>query len=347
MSPFALSRLAPIGRAAAIAGTALAVLDLLLRVSFGAHPDGMAPPFDPAAMTRFYGRVGAFEIMRADQQATDAQLVAVVGMSTVKADLDPAIIVQSDPQRRKWMVLGAEGRNLTQVAIYCRPVLASQLRPRLVVLGIHPFMLRTNERETPLEQFNPITHLRHFQRRPLVDDFLWLGRNQFTLGDTANLLIERATERVRCASAVPIHEWYPIDSRPWDSWNRYVGARAPDEVWEREREVYQTELIPEQFNPQNGQPQALREVAARIRARGSEVVCVLMPESSQLRSLYPSVLASQFADAIASASPPGDPLRVVDLRAAFSDDLFFDCTHLNADGRLQISKLFAKNFGDR
>jgi hypothetical protein len=337
MSAFATNRLRPIINAVAIAAIAFGFCDLLLRAVLGADPRQMAPPFDPVALIAFYGRIAAFEVMQAAGNASDDHLVAVIGMSSVKADLDPSVLGANDPLRRKWLCVGAEGRNITQVSLYARSLLASRLKPRLVVLAIHPFMLRATVRDSWEHRFDPIGHLRQGERRLLVNDFFWLGRNQYTLEDEANFLADRARERVRSGVGLPFFDWYPIDNRPWDSWNKYVGAKAPEDYLENQREGFAAELTPDQFGPDNGQPQALRQLVKQIRDHGSDAICVLMPESSQFRALYPPVVVNGFGAAVAAASTPGRPVPVIDLRESMPDEMFYDYSHLNAAGRLEFS----------
>jgi lysophospholipase L1-like esterase len=76
-------------------------------------------------------------------------------------------------------------------------------------------------------------------------------------------------------------------------------------------------------------------------------MCVLMPESSQIRSLEPPIAATRFSEAVARASTPQNPLRVVDLRDSMPDELFFDYVHLNDEGRARFSAFLGQRLNEQ
>lgn len=342
------SRLLPIAKAAAGAAGAMVLLDLMLLLLFGTTPRGMPPPFDSATITKFCGRVAAFEKLQAGGEVSDRQLVAIVGVSTTETDLDPGVLAATDPRKQKWLVVGTGGRNFTQLSLYSEPLLESAVRPRLVVLGIHPFMLRSDERDEWDKSIDPVGHLRPLQPALLAKDFSWLDRNHGRLEDESNLLVLKATDRLRGILGLPMYHWYQVDDRPFDYWNAeyVVGDKAQDYFKATQWELFLRELVPGQFVPENGQPQTLRALVEKMRGRGSEVVCVLMPEGSQFRSLCPPIIAARFAEAVAAASTPQNPLQVVDMRASMPDAVFYDYVHLNQEGRLRFSRLLATRLSD-
>jgi hypothetical protein len=288
--------------------------------------------------------------MKAAREVRDDQIVAVVGISTVQEDLVPSVLDANDPQRRKWLVLGQGGHNMTQLNVYIRPLLDSTVRPRLVVLGVHRFMLRSNERDFLTDAaytFAPIRHLRHLQLKLLAKDVSWLDRNHIKLEGETDLLVARATDYVRRAFALPMYHWYPVDSRPGDSWSDHFGTRATADYLTTQLDGFGKELNPGQFAPHNGQAEALQSLVGQLRARGSEVMFVLMPESSQLRSLAPPIAATRFSEAVAMASTPRAPVRVVDLRDLMPDEFFYDYAHLNDEGRSRLSELFGERISDQ
>jgi len=343
------SRLLPIVKALACVAFALGVLDLLLNVALGVHPQGMPPPFNPDAVTNFSGRIAAFEQMEAAGSVRDDQLVAVLGISTVECDLDPTILDANDPLHRQWLVLAESGHNFTQLKLYSRPLLDSSLHPRLVVLGVHPFMLRSTERDFSNDDapVAPLAHLRHHQVKLLAKDLSWLERNHVRLEDESNLLVELGTDCLRRTVGLPMYHWYPVDSQPGACWTFLFGERGTADWVNQQWEGFSRILVPEQFPPTNAQTKALQTLVAQFQARGSKVVCVLMPETSQLRQLDPTIASTRFAETIARISTPENPLRVVDLRDFMPDDVFFDYTHLNPEGRVQFCKVLGGLVSDR
>jgi hypothetical protein len=349
MPVVAPSRLLPIVKALVSVGVALGVVDLLLNVAFGVHPRGTPPPFNPDAVTGFSGRIAAFEQMESAGKVHDDQLVAVLGISTVECDLDPTILDANDPDHRKWLVLGESGHNFTQLKLYSRPLLDSSLRPRLVVLGVHAFMLRSTERDFSNDDapVAPLDHLRHHQVKLLAKDLSWLERNHVRLEDESNLLVELGTDRLRRILGLPMYHWYPVDTHPGDCWTFLSGEKGTADWVTQQWEGFSRILIPEQFPPTNAQTQALASMVEQFRARGSEVICVLMPETSQLRHLAPPIADTRFADTVAAISTPQNPLRVIDLRGMMPDDVYFDYTHLNPEGRAQFCKELGARVSDQ
>ena len=65
---------------------------------------------------------------------------------------------------------------------------------------------------------------------------------------------------------------------------------------------------------------------------GTEVVVLLLPESSSLRALIPPEAMSCLREALGRGFGPDAPM-VVDLRAAIADDQFHDSIHPNKSGR--------------
>jgi hypothetical protein len=343
------SRLFPIAKAVASVGVALALLDLLLNVVFGAHPQGMPPPFNPDAVTKFCGRIAAFEKMQASGSVRNDQLVAVLGISSVEVDLDPTILAANDPQHRQWLVLAESGHNFTQLKLYSRPLLASTLVPRLVVLGVHPFMLRSSERDFSGDDapVAPLQHIQHHQFKLLAKDFSWLDRNHVRLEDESNLLMASWTDRLRSAVGLPMYHWYPVDTQPGECWTFLSGDKGSADWVTQQWEGFSRILIPEQFPAENAQTQALDALIDQFRARGSEVMCVLMPESAPLRGLAPPIAQTRFAEAIARVSTPQNPVRVIDLRDSMPDEDYFDYTHLSPQGRARFCAWLGSRIGNQ
>ena len=85
---------------------------------------------------------------------------------------------------------------------------------------------------------------------------------------------------------------------------------------------------------------ALVNSIKKLRSKGTQVLIVLMPESKPVRDRVPpeaqEVLKTVLNDAFGD-----NPPDVIDFRAAMSDDMFADATHLNDTGEQELTKRLA------
>ena len=335
---FSWPRLLPKFRAAAAAAAAAGLLDVLLAVAFGHTPDWLCGVFDAEVFDRFGSRLAKVQQMKSAGRIDEQKLIAMIGLSPVREDTDPALLEANDPDHRGWLILGAQGRTFATLDVYARTLADSGIHARQVAIGIMPSMLHHDDDAVPVDAAISRLphHLRHFQIHHVLLDLSWVYRNSNALADQATLVMYEAATRSRLIFGLPMSAAYAPESDAFTSWTSVLNAHSNAEhmvlQWDGHRQL----LVPEQFQSIDRQINSFARTVNRLRAGGSEVVLILMPETSRLRGIYPQIIEQRFGEAVRIASA-GAPLQIIDMRAAVDDDLFWDDGHLNPQGRRVFS----------
>jgi hypothetical protein len=338
MHSLRLNRLLSIFKAALCIGAALASLDIFLGLALGVKPAWLPASIASGLLTSFGSRLARVEQLKQAGDVEDSRLVVITGLSPVRNGLDPVLLKASDPLHRDWLVLGAQGRTFATLEVYARMIADSQLRPINVVLGITPAMLHHDDHAVPQDAAPAklIRHLRHGQINHAALDCSWLYRNRDELADGGTLLLYEAARETRSALHLAMSATYPPEKDPWSSWADTMQSRADNWQMNVQWQGHQQLLVPEQFQSVERQVNALRTMVRQLRANGSQVVFVLVPQTMRLRTIEPPIVAQRFAEAL---SVVGDeqPVKLIDLRGAIPDDFFWDDAHLNPQGRYLLS----------
>jgi hypothetical protein len=338
VSRFDLFRLRGPLIASAVVGLAILLLDMALQAALGTSPDWLAAAFSSEVLDQCGSRLARVEQLERAGQVSDQRLVAVVGLSPVREGIDPQMLAAADPEKRNWLVLGSQGRTFATLEVFVRALAESPVHPRLVVLGIVPAMLHHEDRAEP-QDASPrllLHHLRQHRYYHVALDASWLMRNRDSLADESSLLVYESQRLMRWVFGLPMSATYPPEKDPWTSWTEVYGEHSTAALTELQWQGHKTLLVPSQFRDVRRQSQALRNMVTELRRHGSDVVCVLMPETQRLRNLYPPIVGQKFGDAVAMARADGS-LPVIDMRADIPDDMFFNDAHLNPRGRKRLS----------
>jgi hypothetical protein len=316
--------------------------DGLLASVLGEHLGWAAPAMSSELLNDWGRRIARVERMQIDGEITASSLVAVLGMSTVREGLDASLLARHDPKHRQWLILGAAGGDMSQLQQYSFTLSVSHLNPSAVVLGIHKSMLQDEESvptHADLQELggsllrgSVIPAIRQAQL------LTWFGRHHDEVANWAFMAVHHARLTLNRQQGLQLDAIYRRMDNPWAVNSSYAGARAAADDLAFQMEGLHSELRPERSSPMNSQVKALAEVVHRFRQRGSRVVCVLMPESSEYRRLYSPPIPAMFDQAL-RFSAQGQAIPVVDLRNALEDTFFYDYAHLNADGRGRLSAL--------
>jgi hypothetical protein len=94
----------------------------------------------------------------------------------------------------------------------------------------------------------------------------------------------------------------------------------------------------EHFQDFGPKAEALRRVMTGLRRRGFNVVLLLMPEHSLLRSLVPPQAEVTFNQVLAEAAG-NEPVPVISLRSAIPDEDFNSFVHVDRKGRKTVSEV--------
>lgn len=321
---------------------ALWCFDRLLATVLGEHLGWAAPAMSSDLLNDWGRRIARVERMQIDGVITASSLVAVLGMSTVREGLDASLLARHDPKHRQWLILGAAGGGMSQLQQYSFTLSVSHLNPSAIILGIHKSMLQDDEQTTRQVDLHEVGAslleghvIRALRQAPSLT---WFGRHNEEMANWAFMAVHHARLTMNQQQGLQLDAIYRRMDNPWAVNNSYAGARAAVDDLAFQFEGLQSELRPERSSPMNSQAKALAELVHRFRRRGSRVVCVLMPESSEYRSLYSPPIDAMFAQAL-RFSAQGEAIPVIDLRNALEDAFFYDYAHLNADGRGRLSAI--------
>jgi hypothetical protein len=293
-----------------------------LTLGCGPNPSWLPPQFGWRYFGVFGSRIVAVENLQQSGQVRDARLVVALGVSTTLFGLDGPQLTSHDPDGRKWLVLGATGNSFRTLRIYSRVLLDSSLHPGTVVLGLHEWMFHKEIRDPP------DSSLLTFAAK-----YLWLFHNYKALEDWKTVFFYRGASEVRRLFHLPLSVAYEPAADPWTIDEPvYDGRRRPQQYLDNQWRGFNRYLDPTHFESSQSQVDAFTQLVEALRARGARVVCVLLPESSKFRRLYPPSASRQF-----EAEAKNQSLEVFDLRDSMPDDLFYDYTHLNQQGRERLS----------
>jgi hypothetical protein len=324
-SPFHPRRLRPLILAACAIGLALAVLDLLLTAALGRQPDWLPPRFFNN-VAYFGSRVGSIEKLARDGQLDERRLAMVVGLSSAQYGLDYAAIERNDAAGRKWLILAGYGATIRNLEFDTFPVRGSGLRPSLIVLCIHPWMLHRSDRVK--------TDVPH----PWLARHLWLLDNRVFLCDEYLIQRERAIVAIGRLFGQPLWETYEPVADPWNNGKSWPTLRAPEDYLAPARAALLFEMRSDQYSHNENEVESFHRVVSGLRQQTGRLVCVLMPESPRLTPMYTPEVDASFRRAVASLD---QRLEVIDLRKLLPDEMFYDYIHLNSDGRDEFSAMFA------
>jgi len=325
---------------------ALLSIDAVLATVFGEKLGWAAPAMSSTLLDDWGQRIARVERMQADGEVSPGTLVAVLGMSTVREGLDSSILTMRDPQHRHWLILGAAGGNIIQLQQYSLMLSASQVRPAVVVLGIHRSMLQDEEVLVKKADVRKLaSEVRRGEMMAAAREarlFTWFGRHDDEVSNWAFMTIHHARLALERQQRLGLDAIYRAMEDPWSVNSTYRGPRAAPADLALQLEGLRSQLRPERSASLNLQVTALAEIVHRIRQLGARAVCLLMPESSEYRSLYSPAIEAMLDRALRlSAQDQG--VSVIDLHNALEDILFYDYAHLNAEGRRRLSELLPRS----
>jgi hypothetical protein len=193
----------------------------------------------------------------------------------------------------KWMCLAAAGGSLDRVLLSLDPYFASGLRPRVIILGLHPMLLKSPKRKP---------------------------------GSAVRLLLLTALEKVALkvrkgdipsqTSPDPFADLAQSD-RPFDQ--HYADVAL--EVWRSEGA-----FEPSTYRTDSREARVLQELLSKLQETTSSLIVLKAPEHPQLRTLVPPQ-----ADDVVNTLARGLPIH--DLRDALPPEAFVDPVHKNDLGR--------------
>ena len=258
----------------------------------------------------------------------------VLGQSTALRGIDPVRMEQMGSPSMRWLLLNGFGSSFVKLHYYAQTLLASELKPRVVVLALHETMLAGQDSNVQIERDYGVwrvakqlamlhwiqkqrRHISHYSEMELFE--LRLSMHH-ALNSGAAGLFEPADEPWR----IQEQEQVPFDkSKQAAHWRRFGWFK------------------PETYSKDNEQADAFRALIEGIDGLGEpQIVIVRMPVSSDLRGWLPSEADARMRALIDEISA-GRSVRVLDMRESMPDESFSDYAHLTPAGREVFTGLLA------
>ncbi len=324
---------------------AFGIVDVAFRYAFGMEPRslGREENLDPVQFAAVAARVAAVENEVRTSGASDG-LSIIVGFSTAREGLLAEVLERDDGQDGRWLNLGGSGASFHELEYYTRPLFRSSLRPRVVVMAVHPVHMAGRVGRQERLHIGPAEALTLLGRGDVglvargAREWSWFVFHRNAVSVTARRLLGELREDLMSALGVPLGARFPPAADPWAVERRYSGY-ADDAFVEKQLVAWRRFgwFEPSTYSLDDVETKALRVLLARSNSMADRVVLALLPERSDLRRLVPAA-AEQALDAAASVAPG---LQVVDLRGALADPEFYDRTHPNERGRAVVSRALA------
>ncbi len=277
---------------------------------------------------------------RLGEVKADRPLCVIFGLSTVRDGINVDIVDQEDGAEINYLFLGgAGGSGIYDFVFEVESLIENPLRPDLVCLGIHSFMLaipppegdesdrfdkefETDEAEVDSGTFlgtegNLWTVHRRQDFSRLVDGWQMKARQR---------LVEKGKDREGPFGQPPYTPKFATASE----------QRGLDRF--EQRGWYELQTYTDNFE---GSANLLFDVVARLQAKGARVVLMLMPERSFERESFPPEVRPMLVESI-QARFPDDSVPVLDFSDALPDLEFADHVHANEYGRIRLSRQLAR-----
>ncbi len=280
--------------------------------------------------------------------------------------IDPALLEAGADAKvpAHWLSLSANGANMADLKDLAELLFESSLHTKLLVLGLHPGLLARSDdylsdRMTlDTEGFRKEVASKHIIQAKEELEALSVVLvnlafpNRTRVSNQIRGLASKAKRRMFAAIALDVEALYPADPNPWAVRLLVEDAAEPEReanaegrtatVRDQAEGPMREGLLgpvkdkgwssPECYSSDGTNARALIDLIREARERGTEVVVMLLPESSSLRESIPPVAMQSLREALERGFGADSPL-VVDLRASLSDDLFHDSIHPRKSGR--------------
>jgi hypothetical protein len=248
----------------------------------------------------------------------DEKLCAVLGFSGGQEGIDIEQLAREDESPVRYLGLcGACDGTMRGLTELVRPLYESDLRPDLVIVAMDPFHLVVRE-------FQPS-----------------LARADIKHGVDLRLL--QCRRQILRACGVDVDPRYQAQN-PWRGMTKNCFEPVPDEVLDFRTEEYGKRgyFDVTAYENSHEQREYLRRLVEESRARGADVLIVLMPIHPVLCDRIPaSATLSVYAtlqQAFGDDAPP-----VLDYQQALGAEEFHDVSHLTGAGRATFTSLLARD----
>jgi len=284
-------------------------------------------------------QVASFESAPGD---SSRPFMVYMGGSSANQGIDPTVLQAEGPCHTPAMGLCTLGTGMSRMRELARPFLRKRLHASLALLGVHALSLVGSYNEDPPNSMNPIAPLTQGDWRESVRRLRWwnwFSKNHAYTEHLTMMGLLDARDRLH----------FSPKTDPWKPPQLVV----PDHATPRYMQVQMEGMrLHGSFDPQryllhrDAEMGALEELVSGFHELGAEVILVIMPEPSTLRSRIPAeeerFLIDSMTQHFGSAAP-----AILNFREAMPDEIFSDYIHLNNAGRASFSLLLAQALRNR
>lgn len=333
---------------------AFILLNAVLLAAFGQAPSIFNNPDRQLAWTQLEdtgARIAGIEQQfRHNPSLADQPFGIILGQSTTLRGIDPDALEHDVTPHERWLLLNGFGSSFVKLHYYAKALIASKLKPDIIVLGLHPTMLAgQNPNVSPdsneSEQVNDNPTDDDWHPKRWVMQLIWVRTQRKNISQYTNMFLYE--------QRLALHGWLgsgavglfkpaadPWNTPPRDPLPEHLPAkflRLQDRSW-RGFGWYE----PGSYTTTNQHAKAFRDLITGLESLGPrQIIIVNMPISSGLRSRLPNQAQTVFNKLIDEVSI-GRPIRVIDMRDTMDDKYFADYAHLNPAGREVFSRLLAE-----
>lgn len=338
---------------------AFVLLNAALLAAFGREPAMFDDPDRQLAwsqLERMGAQVaGVEQQMRRNGKDDQPAFGVILGQSTTLRGINPAILEKNAEPHRPWLLLNGFGSSFVKLHYYAQTLLASDLRPGAIMLGLHETMLAGQDREDA-EPAAPVDvdeandkKVTGWRLRRAIMHPIWVRTQRADISHHVNMaLFEARLAMHKTLGSGAVSLFTPAE-RPWRASSRDdLPPRRPNAFLRRQVNGWRDFgwYDPASYDTANRHADAFRKLIDGCDALGPKrIVIVLMPVTSDLRSWLPPEAMQAMRRLIDEVSG-GRPIVVLDLRDAMPDDAFADYAHLNPGGREVFSGILAERLNE-
>jgi hypothetical protein len=270
---------------------------------------------------------------RTSSPARKKPFLLYTGLSTAIEGIDPRYLAAHTGCDVPVVGICGTGGSMDTLLALQQPLLQTDLTASLVIVSLHPGWLAGMYYEPP-ESLNPLDPLRRgdwAEAAQRIRWWNWIGRSIYYSNQVAFKVLY--TARINLGTAASVDPWLPPERIGYRAAHgTAANLKAQNALlggfgWFDERRYALKQEI---------QAADLRTLISRYRARGAEVLLVIMPEASAFLDRTPPE-AKQFLLDYLRREFRTDPVSILDYQHAIADSRFADYLHMNDEGRAEFT----------
>lgn len=342
-----LRRYRGVAEAGAWVGLAALALNFSLFLGFGRAPRWLVLPRTPLGWQEVerieQGLAGLAVLARRGELGQDSRLNIYIGMSTAREGIDPVRLSRVEGQGRRYVGLCGSGGDVNNLMGITNLLVRSGVRPERVIIALHASWLVGMTTVPDSTSPNPLSSLRSRHWRDAARAFKqwdWIRLNEVNVNHRVRVKLYAARMRVFEGLGLGLEAFSPPSPDPWGLPPR-MGYPQHAEAEFLRKQLQECEargwFDPEAYEELDpARHEILPRVVSRLRDLGTEVVILIMPEQSALRSRVPDVAVSLLTEDLERVQSA--PVPIMDFRSMIPDSEFTDYFHLNDSGRADLSE---------